>query len=65
MIHTVCIQCALKAFVDGQTDHRLWVFQETPAAHMLRCHPDPTTTWLERQQLVHMLCENVPPSTIH
>lgn len=44
----VCIQCALKAFVEGTPTQ---VFQETMVEHMARYHPDLEQTRLERQDL--------------
>jgi hypothetical protein len=45
---TLCIQCALRAFVEGKP---VTVFDETHAEHMTRVHPDPEVTRRERAEL--------------
>lgn len=53
---TVCIQCALEAFVTnkGLMPSAAIVFDETPEDHARRVHPDPVATnarrrWLEAE----------------
>ena len=45
---TACIQCSLRAMVENRKPP---VFDETPEAHMARCHPDPEATARERGEL--------------
>jgi len=44
----ICINCSLKALVEGTEPP---VFEEEPAEHMLRCHPDPIKAQRERIEL--------------
>jgi hypothetical protein len=43
-----CVQCSLKALLDGELPP---VFAESPEAHMARVHPDPEATHRERLAL--------------
>lgn len=54
MTPLVCLQCSMKAMLAGEPAP---VFDETPEAHMLRCHPDPYQTYRERQMLEQQLYE--------
>jgi hypothetical protein len=47
-----CLQCSLKALLDGREAP---IFDETPDAHMTRCHPDPEVTSQERHELERRL----------
>ena len=49
---TMCIQCAMKALLEGKTPEH---FDEEPEAHMRRVHPDPEATQRERQELERAL----------
>jgi hypothetical protein len=49
-----CLQCAMKAVLAGDEPP---FFDETPEAHMERCHPDPYATYRERQMLEQQLYE--------
>lgn len=44
----VCIQCSMRAMVDGKDPP---TFEETVEAHMARLHSDPVATARERQQM--------------
>jgi hypothetical protein len=49
---TICIQCALEAFVAGTTDMATAArFEETPEAHQRRVHPDLAATRARRRVL--------------
>jgi len=43
-----CLHCAMKAMLAGESEPP--IFDESPEAHMARCHPDPDQCWQERQQ---------------
>jgi hypothetical protein len=45
---TLCIQCTLRAIVDGTVPP---VFDETPQEHAARLHADPDATQRERRDL--------------
>jgi hypothetical protein len=51
---TFCIQCAMRAMLDGEPSP---VFDETHEEHMRRAHPDPVTTQIERSQLERKLAK--------
>lgn len=44
----VCLQCTLKAILEGQTPQ--WI-EDTPEEHMRKVHPDPELTQMERVRL--------------
>ena len=44
----VCIQCAMKAMVEGKQPP---TFEETNEEHMAKYHPDPAATQRERVEL--------------
>jgi len=44
----ICIQCAMKALLAGETPP---TFDETELEHMLKHHPDPAFTKAERLEL--------------
>ncbi len=44
----ICVQCALRAFVRGESAPQ---FDETSEQHMARYHPDPVKTEEERKLL--------------
>ncbi len=51
---TMCIQCALEAFVAGvplPDVSKAAVFEETPDQHKARVHPDAQATYDRRQYL--------------
>ena len=48
----VCVQCNMKAVVEG-TD--IVLFDESPAEHLARVHPDPEATQRERRELEQVL----------
>jgi hypothetical protein len=50
---TVCIQCAMRALVRGDPPP---VFDEEPAAHQQRVHPDLRATARERRALEAAPC---------
>jgi hypothetical protein len=52
----VCIQCAMRAFLDGRLPP---TFDETLEAHMAREHPDPVATKAERQELEKQLAHKL------
>lgn len=59
---TLCIQCAMKAMVAGEPYP---VFDEEPAEHARRYHPNPLDTYRERQMLEAAVSEllNKGPAT--
>jgi len=50
---TVCVQCAMKALLEGRLT--TLQFEETPEEHMARVHPDPVATRRERLELERRL----------
>lgn len=68
MTPLVCIQCALKALVEGQPPPR---FNETPDAHLARVHPNARLSIEERQELIVRLrrqlekAEGLPSKSSH
>lgn len=44
----VCLQCAMKALVEGREEAAI---EETVEAHMARRHPDPVACHAEREDL--------------
>jgi hypothetical protein len=49
---TMCIQCSMKAILAGEPAP---VFEEEPAAHQRRLHPDLEATRAERRELERQL----------
>lgn len=45
---TLCVQCSLRAFVEGRASV---MFDEDPEEHRARFHPDPEETRRERVEL--------------
>ena len=54
LIQTLCAQCAMRAIVEGKEPP---VFNEEPAEHLARCHPDPEATQAERADLERRLSQ--------
>lgn len=54
---TMCIQCAMRAMVEGKEPP---VFDEEPAEHAARVHPDPIETLRERRELEAKLAKMIP-----
>lgn len=53
---TICIQCAMRALLDGKPAP---TFEETPEAHAARVHPDPEATLRERRDLEARLAQRL------
>lgn len=51
---TLCIQCALKAVVNGEQPQ---VFDEEPEEHAAKYHPDPVAVQRERVELERKLMQ--------
>jgi hypothetical protein len=54
----ICIQCALRAFVNDEKIPDS-AYDESVYAHMQRCHPDPEATRVERVKLEAQAREKV------
>lgn len=53
---TMCVQCAMRAMLEGVT---LPVFDESPEEHRARMHPDPVATDVERRELIEQLTKKL------
>ncbi len=62
MSRTICIQCSLKAMLDGKDAP---IFNEDIEQHMAKHHPDPDETLRQRVELERRIAELTDTISLH